>query len=563
MSSIALLKKQAKKFEKEKNIVEAFKCYSQIITEYPLNIFAVKKAGEMALQVNNFPVAKKILKDWIKRFTKSDIDLINAYALAALNHNDGFDQLNTYKKAYALYPNDVGHSLRYADILCTSHYYNEAATIIEKLIKSTPAAKQVPGVRFIYLKAAFAGDKFAKRFEIAHAFETDGFATPETTTQLLWTYQHALRYDAMLNFMYQTLEQYDENRFDLIQWHLLLNAAILINDTDAIQIVQKHTDACCDRMIDAEDLHTQWNGRVGKAKTVHMLGNDWHSELDHQLSHWKEPDIQFQEDFLKQAWEAMAPSLHEKFEGKDLCLLMHGPSLKLVMNHLDTMGQNDNLRFATVNAFGKVVDTVMKPMNRTIDLLYLLDKSHLIDNKSHLQNLVIDNHETFLMLYAPMLPWSEYSDQLLNLIGQTILPIYSRTNSSPTPACALQITYRNTFSALLPHILLLKPRRIFIFGLDGGIPKGQPSEDFYFHGGNAGEYSEGTSKEMQNKDVSLISDVYEVEAKHSDQLVEFQNEMISRLFNVEIPKIYNVCPTSNHELFEKISMEQALNLMEE
>jgi len=121
-------------------------------------------------------------------------------------------------------------------------------------------------------------------------------------------------------------------------------------------------------------------------------------------------------------------------------------------------------------------------------------------------------------------------------------------------------------SLLIPLLLFARPRRIFLFGADGGSnPNLSKRPYFYYDDYDADvEPQESLNRPgmVSFKGVPRKLDEYNrrqhINAINGDRVIDFAFRSLEAHFGIQVPPIFNVCPHSTHRIFPRINIDDAL-----
>jgi hypothetical protein len=136
----------------------------------------------------------------------------------------------------------------------------------------------------------------------------------------------------------------------------------------------------------------------------------------------------------------------------------------------------------------------------------------------------------------------------------------------PLPSRPLHFENGPSVSLLIPLLLFARPRRIFLFGADGGSnPSFSKRPYFYYDDYDA----DAEPQEFLNRP-GMVSfkglprklDEYNhrqhVNAINGDRVIDFAFRSLEAHFGIQVPPIFNVCPHSAHRIFPRIDIDDAL-----
>jgi tetratricopeptide (TPR) repeat protein len=260
-------------------------------------------------------------------------------------------------------------------------------------------------------------------------------------------------------------------------------------------------------------------------------------------------------------------------ENRDVVVALQGPSLAMLEERIDKLAGLD-IRYATVNVFPPVEDRVLARIGRQVDILSVLNMA--------ITRSWYDELSAFLTRPTPnLLITQPYALGSLTEHGTTQAEFLARyderllyvpANAGPGfPSRPLHIQANNTFSGLLPALVMGRPRRIFIFGADGGgspevarrpyffytdidTDEGKPAEDFLTRPDMI-DYR-GRPNRLNEANRRLM-----IDAVNCDKCLDLSLMTLREALGVPIPPIYNVCPHSAYRLFPRIDADEAFAML--
>jgi tetratricopeptide (TPR) repeat protein len=279
-------------------------------------------------------------------------------------------------------------------------------------------------------------------------------------------------------------------------------------------------------------------------------------------------------EYLPRSPERLA-RLRRLIEGRDALLLLQGPSLADFAAQAGRVADRDFVA-ATLGHFPPVDETLFKCTGRHVDLVVL---SH----PSVLQAWYAD-YVRFLDRPGPgMLLGSRYALSGLAELGadqsgflrryDDRLLLVEPVGGPPLPSRPLHFEHGGSLALTLPVLLLGRPRRVFLFGADGGassesatakrpyyyyedVDSDTPSHDF--------ERRPGMMVYKGRPDrLAVANERFRIDAINNDRVMRFALQCLEAIFEVPIPPIYNACPHSTHQLFPRITCSEAMALLGE
>ena len=321
--------------------------------------------------------------------------------------------------------------------------------------------------------------------------------------------------------------------------------------------------AACEHLIDGKDGAEAITYRAISAFVLYAMGKTAMAEtaFDALCLPGLPP-----EDFVYDH-ESYLPNTFVRIErlarlvgGRDIALLLYGPSARQLEARLDDLRELD-VCFASVNKFDEVESRLLAPIDRTLDLVVAGNPNDLRQRWSAFHNYLQRPVDNMLMLteHATIaLPPPHCSDNaFVEAFDPKLLYFHTGGPLPLSPLAPLNFWGGNTLSIALPLLALGGPRRIFIFGADGGAqaPDALKEQAYVF-----GETAEVDASERRQREANRR---FANEARQCDHNAPFSVMAIAKLFRRDQPKIYNCCPHSNYQAFERISVDQGLRLLKD
>lgn len=244
----------------------------------------------------------------------------------------------------------------------------------------------------------------------------------------------------------------------------------------------------------------------------------------------------------------------ERFvRGRDVVVLAHGPSVLELESRIHELAGRD-IFFVSFNRFPQVEKRILAKIGRNLDAIVTTNPRDFRDHEAEIFEFC-ERPEENLAVLTNFATNGGSMDRLSDksfaeVFGPKLIFITSRYSYPPIPADPLHFPAGNTLSVVLPFLMLGCPRRIFIFGADGGGSSIEDERAYFF-----------SDMARSAKEKTRVTEMFRrlrIEAIECDRNVEASSLMISALFDVPIPPIYNCSPTDNHELFLKMSYDHAL-----
>jgi tetratricopeptide (TPR) repeat protein len=248
--------------------------------------------------------------------------------------------------------------------------------------------------------------------------------------------------------------------------------------------------------------------------------------------------------------------MEEMVGGRDIFIFCHGPSIAAMDMLWPEFAAFDACIMA-LNRFAIFEKGFLAQTQRHIDVVAVLNyqmmKAQLdtiIDFLSRkTENLLVTNaHSTERMgSEAPARHdfESTFDERLLYLSEPGPL-------SSVTPHNPLRFTPGNTLSILIALAVMARPRRLFLFGADGG---GDRAKIYY-------RESQSEFRSVLEKFAKPdIANTHAADSIQFNALAEFDLLAVEQLFGCPRPPIYNVSPSSALTPFPRIGYDEALKLL--
>jgi hypothetical protein len=252
---------------------------------------------------------------------------------------------------------------------------------------------------------------------------------------------------------------------------------------------------------------------------------------------------------------------------RDVFVLLQGPSFAMFAARLHQFASFD-FAVATLNSFPPV-EQELRRINRCADILLFTQPGSIHSWHSELieflarpsPNLVIANHYALTGLSECGISEKEFIDKH----NERLLLVHS-DGGPPVPSRPLHFENGPTISLLIPLLLFARPRRIFLFGADGGSNPSYSKRPYFYYT----DYDADVEpQEFQNRP-GMISfnglprklDEYNrrqhINAINGDRVIDFAFRNLEANFGVQVPPIFNVCPHSTHRAFPRIDIDGAL-----
>jgi tetratricopeptide (TPR) repeat protein len=247
--------------------------------------------------------------------------------------------------------------------------------------------------------------------------------------------------------------------------------------------------------------------------------------------------------------------LAEIVDSRDVFVLLQGPSFA-------------TFAVATVNSFPPV-EQELRRINRHADILLFTQPGSIRAWHPELvkflarspPNLVVANHYALSGLSEFGLSEREFVARH----DKRLLLIHS-DGGPPLPSRPLHFENGPSVSLLIPLLLLARPRRIFLFGADGGSNPSFSKRPYFYYDDydDAAEPQEFLNRPgmVSFKGLPRKLDEYNhrqhINAINGDRVIDVAFRSLEAHFGIQVPPIFNVCPHSVHRIFPRIDIDEAL-----
>jgi tetratricopeptide (TPR) repeat protein len=259
--------------------------------------------------------------------------------------------------------------------------------------------------------------------------------------------------------------------------------------------------------------------------------------------------------------------LAEIVDSRDMFVLLQGPSFAAFAARLYEFAGFE-FAVATLNSFPPV-EQELRRVDRHADVLLFAQPGSVRSWHSELMefltrpspNLVVANR------YA-LSGFSEFGtseNEFITCHDKRLLLVHS-DGGPPLPSRPLHFENGSSLSLLIPLLLFARPRRIFLFGADGGSNPSL-SKRPYFYYDDYDAYAEpqeflnrtdmisfrGLPRRLEEHNRRL-----RINAVNADRVISSALRSLEANFGIQVPPIFNVCPHSTHRVFPRIDIDSAL-----
>jgi len=271
-------------------------------------------------------------------------------------------------------------------------------------------------------------------------------------------------------------------------------------------------------------------------------------------------------EYLPQTPERLE-RLAEIVDSRDVFVLLQGPSFATFAERLAEFADFD-FAIATLNSFPPV-ERELRRIDRRADILLFTQPGSICSWRAELMeflarpspNLVVASHYAL----SGFTDFGMSEDELVARYDKRLLLVHS-DGGPPLPSRPLHFENGPTVSLLLPLLLFARPRRIFLFGADGGSnPSFSKRPYFYYE-----DYDADSGPQEFSNRPGMISfkglprklDEHNrrqrINAINGDRVIESAFRSLEANFRIHVPPIFNVCPHSTHRIFPRIDVDDAL-----
>jgi Flp pilus assembly protein TadD len=259
--------------------------------------------------------------------------------------------------------------------------------------------------------------------------------------------------------------------------------------------------------------------------------------------------------------------LAEIVDSRDVFVLLQGPSFATFAARLDEFADFE-FAVTTLNSFPPV-DQELRRIDRHADVLLFAQPGSVRSWHSELMeffarpspNLVVANR------YA-LSGFSEFGvseNEFIACHDKRLLLVHS-DGGPPLPSRPLHFENGSSLSLLIPLLLFARPRRIFLFGADGGSNPSFSKRPYFYYD----DYDAGTKPQefLNRSDMILFRELprrleehnrrLHINAINADRVISSALRSLEANFGIQVPPIFNVCPHSTHRVFPRIDINTAL-----
>jgi len=259
--------------------------------------------------------------------------------------------------------------------------------------------------------------------------------------------------------------------------------------------------------------------------------------------------------------------LAEIVDSRDVFVLLQGPSFATFAARLHEFAGFE-FAIATLNSFPPV-EQELRRINRHANILLFTQPGSIRSWHPELMkflarsppNLVVANQYALSGLSEFGLSEREFVARH----DKRLLLVHS-DGGPPLPARPLHFENGPSVSLLISLLLFARPRRIFLFGADGGSNPNLTKRPYFYYD----DYDADAEPQESLNRPCMVSfkglprklDEYNrrqhINAINGDRIIDFAFRSLEAHFGIQVPPIFNVCPHSTHRIFPRINIDDAL-----
>jgi tetratricopeptide (TPR) repeat protein len=259
--------------------------------------------------------------------------------------------------------------------------------------------------------------------------------------------------------------------------------------------------------------------------------------------------------------------LAEIVDSRDLFVLVQGPSFATFAAHLCEFAGFE-FAVATLNSFPPV-EQELRRIDRQADVLLFAQPGSVRSWHSELMKFLTRSSPNLVVVNRYALSgFSEFGaseNEFIACHDKRLLLVHS-DGGPPLPSRPLHFENGSTLSLIIPLLLFARPRRMFLFGADGGSnPSFSKRPYFYYDDYDA----DAEPQEFLNRSDMISFRKFprrleehnrrlHINAINADRVISSALRSLEVNFGIQAPPIFNVCPHSTHRVFPRIDIATAL-----
>jgi len=324
---------------------------------------------------------------------------------------------------------------------------------------------------------------------------------------------------------------------------------------DDCQRVADGVIKACDEMIALKGISTNLIGT--KLVAVSIANDEDLLRREYRRERARGPDpFEFVESGLTELAAYSISRLQRLQSGKDAIIVAHGPSAAGIVPHIDALCETD-ARFYTINRFLQAREHLFSGKDRDIEGLLISNPEAVsLFAEELLDYLAPERENVFFTTKYALLGFQRLGittpDILLNY-HESIFLFNSNHRLAPSPFDPLQMMGGNSLSALIPMVLLGRPKRIFIFGADGGNKNVGKNPTYFFR-----DTAESQTERLHD---TATHNRMAADSLEFDGMIELLLIGMEELYDIKRPEIFNCSPDSALNSLPKISVDDAIRAL--
>ncbi len=252
--------------------------------------------------------------------------------------------------------------------------------------------------------------------------------------------------------------------------------------------------------------------------------------------------------------------LHEIVGGRDVFLLLHGPSAKVFADRIDAFGGRD-ICFMTGHSFEFFEEGPLREIGAKVELATVSNAMLMKAHGDQIEAFLARDAKNQLLTCRfcfDQAGQTNLSSQDFEARYQSKMLFFPPPNVSllPVPHSPLAFPLCNTLSTMLPFLVLGRPRRVFLFGVDGVGRDAAGGGERYGTNNKHYRYAPADDHEERMLALNLLADTLTFGFAAELSLVG-----VSLMYNLPIPPIYTVSPDSHIDLFPRIDIDACIEML--
>jgi tetratricopeptide (TPR) repeat protein len=259
--------------------------------------------------------------------------------------------------------------------------------------------------------------------------------------------------------------------------------------------------------------------------------------------------------------------LAEIVDSRDLFVLVQGPSFATFAAHLCEFAGFE-FAVATLNSFPPI-EQELRRIDRQADVLLFAQPGSVRSWHSELMKFLTRSSPNLVVVNRYALSgFSKFGaseNEFIACHDKRLLLVHS-DGGPPLPSRPLHFENGSTLSLIIPLLLFARPRRIFLFGADGGSnPSFSKRPYFYYDDYDADaepqeflNRSDMISFRKMPRRLEEHNRRLHINAINADRVISSALRSLEVNFGIQAPPIFNVCPHSTHRVFPRIDIATAL-----